>query len=663
MVLARWEKPITDDDGNIVTNVYCEVRREVAGAPLAVLYSDRNGTSAKSNPFLATDGVPAFHAVGGAYSVRVYKAGYDKTYTYQALGTGAELDADSLLIPGYLFEFETGTSAPPSAGGVRANNASLSAATRLYVSQTNVAGADLGALLAALASQRVLLTSATAGEQASWSVGLATDQGSYYELVLSSHAGATAISAGRCGVQPVGAAGADGANGLFNGQVVTLSNASETLVAGYNGDNVLLNRASAMTLGATAAATLGAGYMVILSNINTGTVTFDPDGAETVDGAASIAIPGGTSVVLFCDGTNWRSMLWGGNPLPVAVGGTGAATAAAALNTLKAASVGAHSNLGIAASVAANALTVAIKGADGADPSASNPVVLAFRDPTLTTGTPLLAALTAPTSITISSGSTMGAANATAFALWLVAFTDAGTVRLGLINCLNGKSIVPLRNNLRASSLAEGGAGGADAAGAFYTGTAVTSRDYIVLGRLEWASGLTTAGTWASTPTRTQIHFPGMPLPGDVLQVWRSETQALDTTTTTIPRDDTIPQITEGKEFAAVTLTPQSAANVLRSRVCAFGSTTNNTNSLTVALFQDATANALAVGLGQIGDASTMSNAHLEHVKRAGATAATTLRARYGAGGTGTGTLNGANSSRLYGGVASSYLQVEELVA
>lgn len=663
MVLARWEKPIIDDEGNLVTNVYCRVEREVTGNPLAAIYSDRDGTTPLANPFLAADGVPAFHAIGGAYKIRVYKTGYDKTWRYQALGTGAELDADSLLIPGYLFEFEAGTTAPPTAGCVRANNADLSLATRLYVSQTNVAGADLGTLLAALASQRVLLTSAAAGEQASWSVGLSTDQGDYYELVLSSHSGATSLDAGRCGVQPVGAAGADGANGVFNGQSVTLTNASETLVAGYNGKNVLLNRASAMTLTATAAATLGAGYMVVLSNINTGTVTFDPDGAETVDGASTVSIPAGMSLVLFSDGTGWRSMLWGGNPQAVAYGGTGAATAAAALNNLKAASVGAHSNLGISATVGSSALTVAIKGADGNDPSSSNPVVLAFRDPTLTTGTPLLVALTAATSITLSSGSTAGAANSTPFALWLVGFYDAGTVRLGLINCLNSKTIVPLRNNLRASSTAEGGAGGADSAGVFYTGTAVTSKDYIVLGRLEWSSGLATAGTWSSAPSKTQVQFPGMPLPGDVVQVGRSETVALDTTTTTIPRDDTIPLITEGKEFATVTLTPQSAANVLRSKIVAFGNTTNNTNAFTVALFQDSTANALAAGVTLNSDSSTVNHTELEHVMRAGTASATTLRARYGPGAAATATLNGANSARQYGGVLTSFLEVEELVA
>lgn len=94
MVLARWEKPVTDAAGNLITGLMIEVRDENAeGNPLAAgLCSDRDGEEALDNPFLMTGDVPFFHAPGGCYSVRVYKTGVDQTFRYQAVGTGAEHD-------------------------------------------------------------------------------------------------------------------------------------------------------------------------------------------------------------------------------------------------------------------------------------------------------------------------------------------------------------------------------------------------------------------------------------------------------------------------------------------------------------------------------------------------------------------------------------------
>ena len=344
MALARWSKPVNDGLGNLVTGLTCRVRREdAAGNPLAVLYQDRAGTVPLPNPFdvdtYFLDHIPAFHAIGGSYSVEVYKSGFDRTERYQAVGTGGEADIDTLLLAGYLFEFESGTTAPPGAGCVRANNADLSLATRLYISQTNVAGADLGSLLAALAGQRVLLTSATAGEQASWAVGLATDQGAYYELVLTSHSGATAVPSGRCGVQPVGAAGADGNDGVLSADEVILTGASETLIGSYKGKTIIFNRATAMALTAQTAATLGALWMVAFSNIGAGSVTFDPNGSEMVDGAASIVIGPGETGFITCNGTVFRTMgrsiyRPAGTDVAIADGGTGASTADDAVKNL-----------------------------------------------------------------------------------------------------------------------------------------------------------------------------------------------------------------------------------------------------------------------------------------------------------------------------------------
>ena len=86
-------------------------------------------------------------------------------------------------------------------------------------------------------------------------------------------------------------------------------------------------------------------------------------------------------------------------------------------------------------SVAANALTIAIKTLAGNDPSAADPVHVVLRNATAATGNYVVLAITAATSLVISSGSTLGAASNTPFRVWIVGFNDAGTFRLGAQVC------------------------------------------------------------------------------------------------------------------------------------------------------------------------------------------------------------------------------------
>lgn len=155
-------------------------------------------------------------------------------------------------------------------------------------------------------------------------------------------------------------------------------------------------------------------------------------------------------------------------------------------------------NIGFAASVGSSALTIALKGADGNDPSASNPVIIPFRNVTAATGTPSFLTVTAATSIVISSGSTLGMTSGVAATLAIVGFNDGGTFRLGLINPL----VRPLNDGI-ASSTAEGGAGAADSAGVIYTGTAVASKAMTVLGYATVTEA--TAGTWATAPATLKL--------------------------------------------------------------------------------------------------------------------------------------------------------------
>lgn len=180
---------------------------------------------------------------------------------------------------------------------------------------------------------------------------------------------------------------------------------------------------------------------------------------------------------------------------PISYGGTGQATAAAALTALGAE---AAPNIALLASVGGSALTIALKGANGADPSTTNPVVITFRNVTATLGTPSVLTITTAISLVVSSGSTLGMTSAVAATLAIVAFNDAGTLRLGIVNTL----VRPLLDGI-ASSTAEGGAGGADSAGVIYSGTAVSSKAMTVIGYAIATEA--TAGTWATAPATLAI--------------------------------------------------------------------------------------------------------------------------------------------------------------
>jgi hypothetical protein len=318
-------------------------------------------------------------------------------------------------------------------------------------------------------------------------------------------------------------------------------------------------------------------------------------------------------------------------------------------------------NLGFSASVSSNALTVTMLGANGSAISATNPVTVPFRNATAATGTPSNLTVTSAQSIVISSGSTMGFTSGVIGRLWIVGFNDAGTFRLGLVNALSGTSIMYLRDGIF-SSTAEGGAGAADSAQVIYTGTAVTSKAMKILGYLEATEA--TAGTWATAPSLLQIWAPGLPLPGDVVQIQRNATGAVASGSTVIPFDDTIPQNTEGDQYLSQAISPTAAANLLAIESwCNYGNSTTD-GYVGSCLFQDATANAIAAAWGgKTATANTQAGTLLKHKMLAATTSSTTMKIRGGSNTAGTTTFNGTSAARKWGGVFASYLEVAEIMA
>lgn len=104
-----------------------------------------------------------------------------------------------------------------------------------------------------------------------------------------------------------GPAGADGADGIFSGSE-TIKTGAYQVVAADVGKTIILNKATADTLSFVAAATLGTTFMVLVKNIGAGTWTLDPDGAETIDGSASISLAQNESCIVTCNGSALRTI-------------------------------------------------------------------------------------------------------------------------------------------------------------------------------------------------------------------------------------------------------------------------------------------------------------------------------------------------------------------
>jgi hypothetical protein len=129
---------------------------------------------------------------------------------------------------------------------------------------------------------------------------------------------------------------------------------------------------------------------------------------------------------------------------------------------------------------------------------------------------------------------------------------------------------------------------------------------------------------------------------------------------TTIPLDDTIPQITEGHEYMSLAITPKSTTNNLLIDVNIYCSASAGVDIIG-ALFQDATSNALAAMAVFQGTGTGRVNIHITHFMAAGTTSGTTFRVRIGASSPATITFNGSSTARQLGAVNKSSITITEI--
>ena len=147
---------------------------------------------------------------------------------------------------------------------------------------------------------------------------------------------------------------------------------------------------------------------------------------------------------------------------------------------------------------------------------------------------------------------------------------------------------------------------------------------------------------------------------GKIIQVVNVQTGAVATGTTALPFDDTIPQNTEGDEFMTLAITPTRATSKLRINVVFMGAT-SATATLACALFQDTTADAIAVSI-QLPSSNWSATSAFSHTMTSGTVSATTFKLRVGST-SGTLTFNGSGASRKFGGTLASSITITEYAA
>ena len=148
-----------------------------------------------------------------------------------------------------------------------------------------------------------------------------------------------------------------------------------------------------------------------------------------------------------------------------------------------------------------------------------------------------------------------------------------------------------------------------------------------------------------------------------LVQVVNATYNTYDTTTSTIPLDDTIPQITEGEEFLTATITPTHADNSLIVQYQSPIGMNSSSGPFMVAMFQDTTANALTISMSAENSGDYAQTNHCTYIKSGSiGTSSTTFKMRYGSDG-GTTAINGYSGGRYFGGCPMATLTIWEVRA
>ena len=131
----------------------------------------------------------------------------------------------------------------------------------------------------------------------------------------------------------------------------------------------------------------------------------------------------------------------------------------------------------------------------------------------------------------------------------------------------------------------------------------------------------------------------------------------------TIPSDNTIPQITEGKQVLICSITPKSSISKLKIEIKTWSSIAAGGGITTIALFQNSDPDALAVAKHEVYNGNEFQETILTHFMTAGTTSQISFSVRMGCGGSAWGFNGDYLGATLYGGKMYSSISVTEIKA
>lgn len=268
---------------------------------------------------------------------------------------------------------------------------------------------------------------------------------------------------------------------------------------------------------------------------------------------------------------------------------------------------------------------------------------------------------TAGTALTLSSTES-GASEGPAIDLYRDSATPAALDSIGQINFLGkddgGNSTIYAKIGTSITDVADGTEDANLAIGAMRSGTL----NYWVFGSGALYHQSLTKPSTAGAINATQIQVNNAIVSsGMVIRHGRTNYTTYTTLTSVIPNDDSIPQIGEGTEIATLSVTPLNASSVLRIRAGLAWTSGGVTVGAVMAIFVDATANAIAARTAMSEASTTVVNSNMyEWEIAAGSISARTYRLRVGPGTAGNLYVNGDSSSRQLGGLTQSFIAVEE---
>jgi len=433
---------------------------------------------------------------------------------------------NSLAVPktgqNMAFDGASTTAGDPGAGKVRFNSAS--SPTIAWISYTDADGNDITSLVKAMddvantTSRSSVTLRPTDGANAFIDLnvtGAITDNTTYAAVPVSLRAGTVPanLAALAMAAVPAGADGTSGSNGNAPGIPLTFDTTTTDADPGGPG-KIRANNATFGSIGflyidgtdtggistAAAVALLSAASNAVARSIVNFTTAL---GTEQMSFKVTGAVVDGGS------GTYWKIPVTGisgslptnGTTLRMTFSPSGAdgAGSVSSVNAQTGAVLLKSSeqieNLGLAFSVAASALTCALKQADGAsDATASAPVYVGVRNATLTSGAFAQRSITGALSLTVPSTATLGHTSAVPGSLYWYLIDNAGTLELAVSATDFGRAGIASTTTI---------AGGSNTAATMYS---ATGRSNVPFRKI--ASTIdtqTVAGTWAAAPSTVQL--------------------------------------------------------------------------------------------------------------------------------------------------------------